>query len=93
MKITNEVLSIITKGAIVTFEMGTTHKTLIFRMPKGKFIQDKRNSEESNEFEFVIVQNFMDIYELSISGFKNGSKNEVQKRVYNEELRFSYGNN
>jgi len=93
MRVSKELLNIIIDGASVVWEMGTTNKTLVFRMPKGKFIQDPRPSQESNKFEYVVVQNLITSEELSIVGWKNGTKKSVQKRVYNEELNFSYGKN
>tara|TARA_R100001244_G_scaffold132387_2_gene108669 strand:+ start:318 stop:599 length:282 start_codon:yes stop_codon:yes gene_type:complete len=93
MKISKELLSIIIDGASVVYEMGTTNKTLIFRMPKGKFIQDTRVLQVNNKFEYVVVQNLRSEDELSVVGWRNGTKRSVQKRVYNEELSFSYGDN
>ena len=89
--LTDELMNIVLKGAtcINTMEsIKTGHITLIFRMPKGERVYDCYNE---NKYEYIIAQNNKNnLNEFKIIGWKNGTKRQVIKRVYDEELQFTY---
>lgn len=90
MVFTEEATQLFLNGGKVVNTIGTEKMVVIVRMPKGEFIQDEREGQEDNKFEYVILQNY-DPKKLTVVGWKNGSLSQVKKRVYEEELHFVYG--
>ena len=83
MQFNKEVNELILKGGKMVHNETYTSTTYLMRMPKGSYIQDYRDGQENNYFEFVVIGDLSNNGILVVESYHNNTLRGA-KKIMNE---------